>query len=121
MVLLPGLAGGSGCRYVQYSAQRAYQFGLRPIVFNSRGTGGSKITTPQFYSASYTEDARCTKGLTNGLFLQCENFIPLLDFSDGCQIYMIVLIYVHVSKQGVFYRSNSDYLPYKHDALCDSS
>lgn len=58
VVLLPGLAGGSGCLYVQYCAKRAFASGMRPIVFNSRGTAGCPLTAPQFYSASYTGDMR---------------------------------------------------------------
>ena len=30
----------------------------RPVVFNARGTGESPVATPQFYSASQTDDLR---------------------------------------------------------------
>ena len=36
----------------------ARQHGLRAVVFNSRGTSDGPVTTPQFYSASYTGDMR---------------------------------------------------------------
>lgn len=36
----------------------AREAGIRAVVFNSRGTSGSPVTTAQFYSASYTEDMR---------------------------------------------------------------
>lgn len=35
---------------------RARGKGWRVVVFNSRGCGDGPVTTPQFYSASYTED-----------------------------------------------------------------
>lgn len=58
MVLLPGLTGGSEDSYVQHAVEHARAAGIRAVVFNSRGTSGSPVTTAQFYSSSYTEDLR---------------------------------------------------------------
>lgn len=59
LILLPGLTGGSHDSYVAFAAQRARECGIRAVVFNSRGTADSPVTSPQFYSASYTGDMRC--------------------------------------------------------------
>ena len=59
LILLPGLTGGSGDTYVQHAIIHARNAGIRAIVFNSRGTSKSPIVTPQFYSASFTQDMRC--------------------------------------------------------------
>ncbi|KAK2981920.1 hypothetical protein RJ640_019140 [Escallonia rubra] len=58
LILLPGLTGGSGDTYVRHMLNRARDKGWRVVVFNSRGCGNSPVTTPQFYSASFTEDLR---------------------------------------------------------------
>ncbi|KAL2610814.1 hypothetical protein R1flu_022506 [Riccia fluitans] len=58
LILLPGLTGGSGDTYVRHMALRVKRAGWRPVVFNSRGCADSPVTTPQFYSASFTEDLR---------------------------------------------------------------
>ncbi|OVA04760.1 hypothetical protein BVC80_1719g97 [Macleaya cordata] len=58
LILLPGLTGGSGDTYVQHMLVRARRIRWRVVVFNSRGCGGSPVITPQFYSASFTEDTR---------------------------------------------------------------
>ncbi|KAM0934411.1 putative alcohol O-acetyltransferase [Dioscorea sansibarensis] len=58
LVLLPGLTGGSGDTYVRHLLVRARSKGWRVVVFNSRGCDDSPITTPQFYSASFTDDLR---------------------------------------------------------------
>jgi hypothetical protein len=59
LILLPGLTGGSEDSYVQHAVVHARQAGIRAVVFNSRGTSASPVTTAQFYSASYTGDLRC--------------------------------------------------------------
>lgn len=59
LILLPGLTGGSGDTYVQHAVIHAKRIGMRAVVFNSRGTSNSPVTTAQFYSASFTEDMRC--------------------------------------------------------------
>lgn len=56
LILLPGLTGGSGDSYVRHMLIRARNKGWRVVVFNSRGCGGSPVTTPQFYSASFLGD-----------------------------------------------------------------
>lgn len=58
MLILPGLTGGSHDRYVQHMVVSARQAGFRAVVFNSRGTSDSPVTSPQFYSASFTGDLR---------------------------------------------------------------
>ncbi|KAK3018822.1 hypothetical protein RJ639_003450, partial [Escallonia herrerae] len=55
---MPGLTGGSGDTYVRHMLNKARDKGWRVVVFNSRGCGNSPVTTPQFYSASFTEDLR---------------------------------------------------------------
>lgn len=61
LILLPGLTGGSGDSYIVYAVQSARASGIRAVVFNSRGTADSPVLTPQFYSASFTEDTRCVR------------------------------------------------------------
>ncbi|CAN6578804.1 unnamed protein product [Malus baccata var. baccata] len=56
VILLPGLTGGSDDSYVRHMLLRAKSKGWRVVVFNSRGCGGSPVTTPQFYSASFLGD-----------------------------------------------------------------
>ncbi|XP_017973798.1 PREDICTED: embryogenesis-associated protein EMB8 isoform X2 [Theobroma cacao] len=56
LILLPGLTGGSQDSYVRHMLNKAKSKGWRVVVFNSRGCGGSPVTTPQFYSASFLGD-----------------------------------------------------------------
>ncbi|KAK3154770.1 hypothetical protein QOZ80_2BG0194880 [Eleusine coracana subsp. coracana] len=58
LVLLPGLTGGSDDTYVRHMLLRARSKGWRVVVFNSRGCADSPVTTPKFYSASFTGDLR---------------------------------------------------------------
>lgn len=58
LILFPGLTGGSGDSYVQHAVLQARHAGVRAAVFNSRGTADSPVLTPQFYSASFTDDTR---------------------------------------------------------------
>ncbi|PIA34856.1 hypothetical protein AQUCO_03700257v1 [Aquilegia coerulea] len=58
LILLPGLTGGSNDTYVQHFLGRARKNKWRVVVFNGRGCANSPVTTPQFYSASFTEDLR---------------------------------------------------------------
>jgi pimeloyl-ACP methyl ester carboxylesterase len=58
LILLPGLTGGSDDTYVRHLLRRACKHGWNVVVFNSRGCADSPVTTPQFYSASFTEDLR---------------------------------------------------------------
>jgi hypothetical protein len=68
LVLLPGLTGGSDDTYVQHLSRRAMSQGWAVVVFNSRGCADSPVTTPQFYSASFTEDLRQVVKHTASLF-----------------------------------------------------
>ncbi|KAJ8451085.1 hypothetical protein Cgig2_026894 [Carnegiea gigantea] len=58
LILLPGLTGGSDDTYVRHLLIKARKLGWRVVVFNSRGCGHSPVTTPKFYSASFTGDLR---------------------------------------------------------------
>lgn len=58
LILMAGLAGGSDGTYVQYAMCSARKMGMRAVSFNSRGTAGGPLKTPQFYSASFTGDLR---------------------------------------------------------------
>ncbi|KAJ1280204.1 hypothetical protein BS78_04G213300 [Paspalum vaginatum] len=58
LILLPGLTGGSDDAYVRHMLMRARSKGWRVVVFNSRGCADSPVTTPKFYSASFTGDLR---------------------------------------------------------------
>ncbi|KAK9809973.1 hypothetical protein WJX72_002837 [[Myrmecia] bisecta] len=58
LILLPGLTGGSHDAYVRHMVGAARSYGIRAVVFNSRGTSDSPVTSPQFYSASFTGDMR---------------------------------------------------------------
>ncbi|KAL6633875.1 hypothetical protein ACP70R_026546 [Stipagrostis hirtigluma subsp. patula] len=58
LILLPGLTGGSDDTYVRHMLMRARSKGWRVVVFNSRGCAESPVTTPKFYSASFTGDLR---------------------------------------------------------------
>lgn len=56
--MIAGLTGGSHDSYVKHMVLACRNSGLRAIVFNSRGTSDGPVTSPQFYSASYTGDVR---------------------------------------------------------------
>ncbi|CAL8470709.1 g10251 [Coccomyxa elongata] len=68
VILLPGLTGGSHDSYVKYMVRECRRKGLRAIVFNSRGTSNGAVTSPQFYSASFTGDMRAVVKEVQGLF-----------------------------------------------------
>uniref|UniRef100_A0A7N0UKA8 AB hydrolase-1 domain-containing protein n=1 Tax=Kalanchoe fedtschenkoi TaxID=63787 RepID=A0A7N0UKA8_KALFE len=51
LILLPGLTGGSQDSYVRHMLVRARSNGWRVVVFNSRGCGGSPVTTSQAYKS----------------------------------------------------------------------
>ncbi|XP_002971512.2 embryogenesis-associated protein EMB8 [Selaginella moellendorffii] len=58
LIFLPGLTGGSHDSYVKYLVSRVRNIGWHTVVFNSRGCSDSPVTSPKFYSASFTEDLR---------------------------------------------------------------
>jgi len=58
VILMPGLTGGSGDSYILHAVVHARELGIRAVVCNGRGTAQSPVTTPQYYSASYTGDIR---------------------------------------------------------------
>ena len=58
LMLMSGIAGGSHDKYLKHFLKRARANGFRCVAFNCRGTSESPLTTPQFYSASYTGDVR---------------------------------------------------------------
>merc|ERR1719454_2779237 len=55
---MSGIAGGSHDKYLKLFLRRAHVAGYRCVAFNCRGTSDSPLTTPQFYSASFTGDVR---------------------------------------------------------------
>eukprot|EP00741_Cyanophora_paradoxa_P005159 tig00000863_g5001.t1 len=62
LLLLPGLTGGSGDRYIRFCALHALRSGFRPVVYCPRGSSGLALRTAQFYSASFTGDLRQAVG-----------------------------------------------------------
>lgn len=68
LILLPGLTGGSNDTYVRHLLIRAKRRGWNVVVFNSRGCADSPVTTPKFYSASFTEDTRHVVKYVGALF-----------------------------------------------------
>ena len=58
LILMSGIAGGSHDKYLKHFMRRASRAGYRCVAFNCRGTANSPLTTPQFYSASFTGDVR---------------------------------------------------------------
>jgi hypothetical protein len=54
---MSGIAGGSHDKYLKHFLRRAHSAGYRCVAFNCRGTAESPLTTPQFYSASFTAGA----------------------------------------------------------------
>lgn len=58
LILMSGIAGGSHDKYLKHFLKRAHFGGYRCVAFNCRGTANSPLTTPQFYSASFTGDIR---------------------------------------------------------------
>ena len=58
LILMSGIAGGSHDKYLKHFLRRAHRSGYRVVAFNCRGTSSSPLTTPQFYSASFTGDVR---------------------------------------------------------------
>mmetsp|Transcript_14804 Transcript_14804/g.48502 ORF Transcript_14804/g.48502 Transcript_14804/m.48502 type:complete len:516 (-) Transcript_14804:72-1619(-) len=58
MVALSGIGGGSQDSYIKYFLGAARKLGYRGVVFNSRGCASGPVTTPQLYSASFTDDVR---------------------------------------------------------------
>lgn len=58
LMLMSGIAGGSHDKYLKHFLRRAHNAGYRCVAFNCRGTSDSPLTTPQFYSASFTGDVR---------------------------------------------------------------
>ncbi len=59
LVVLHGLTGGSHEAYVRRLVDWAHrQYGWRAAVINYRGCNGVPLTTPQSYSAGWTDDVR---------------------------------------------------------------
>lgn len=55
---LVGLTGNSDDSYIKHAAVNAAAAGYRVVVFNHKGGTGTPVTTPQFHSASFTDDLR---------------------------------------------------------------
>lgn len=60
LLLTSGLGGGSQDAYVRSMAAHASEAGWRVCVLNMRGCGGSRVTSPRFFSAhrGSTDDVR---------------------------------------------------------------
>eukprot|EP00475_Leptophrys_vorax_P028955 TRINITY_DN4221_c0_g1_i2.p1 TRINITY_DN4221_c0_g1~~TRINITY_DN4221_c0_g1_i2.p1 ORF type:complete len:396 (-),score=94.62 TRINITY_DN4221_c0_g1_i2:1028-2215(-) len=58
VVLIPGLTGDSGNKYIRVFANKFHKEGFTVCAVNYRASGGLAPINEQFYSASYTEDLR---------------------------------------------------------------
>ncbi|CAK4213604.1 unnamed protein product [Aphanomyces euteiches] len=58
IIMLHGLAGDSQNNYIRSAATKLLRDGWRVVVMNARGCGNTPVTSPQFLSASFTEDIR---------------------------------------------------------------
>lgn len=56
VIILPGLVGSSQESYVLHLVNESVKNGLRSVVFNYRGTGGTELKTSRTYNATNTED-----------------------------------------------------------------
>lgn len=56
LIALPGLVGDARC--TAFLCKHAARRGLRPVVFNKRGHGGAKLTTPKLQSFGDSSDLR---------------------------------------------------------------
>ncbi|GKE04121.1 embryogenesis-associated protein EMB8-like protein, partial [Tanacetum coccineum] len=56
LILLAGLANGSGDSYIRHMVLTANKKGWRVVVFNSRGCSRSPVITPKLYATSFTGD-----------------------------------------------------------------
>jgi predicted alpha/beta-fold hydrolase len=72
VLLLPGLTGGSHDTYVKHFVSECWAQGYRAVVFNSRGTSDSPVTSPQFYSASFTGDTRAVVEHVRARYPTCD-------------------------------------------------
>ena len=80
VIMLCGIAGGSGDTYMKHFAAMARAKGMRPVCFNSRGCANGPLTVPQFYSASFTGcDAGC--GAKARHAMQCDAMLVLSFFA----------------------------------------
>lgn len=61
LVLIAGLTSGSDASYVRHAAVAAAKRGMRCVVYNHCGVGGTPVTSPRLYCAAYTEDLRCVR------------------------------------------------------------
>ena len=74
LVLMSGIAGGSHDKYLKHFLVGAARRGYRCVAFNCRGTSDSPLTTPQFYSASFTGDARAVVDELKGRWPDADVF-----------------------------------------------
>ena len=75
LVLMSGIAGGSHDKYLKHFLVGAARRGYRCVAFNCRGTSDSPLTTPQFYSASFTGDARAVVDELAGRWPDADVFV----------------------------------------------
>ena len=74
LILMSGIAGGSHDKYLKHFMRRAARCGYRCVAFNCRGTANSPLTTPQFYSASFTGDVRAVVDEIHGRWPNAKLF-----------------------------------------------
>jgi len=74
LLLLSGIAGGSADAYVQHMVADATAAGFRVVCMNARGCAQSPVTSPQFYSASWTGDVRAVVKLLRSRFQKVPFF-----------------------------------------------
>lgn len=74
LILMSGIAGGSHDKYLKHFMRRAARCGYRCVAFNCRGTANSPLTTPQFYSASFTGDVRAVVDEIHGRWPEAKLF-----------------------------------------------
>eukprot|EP00667_Euglena_gracilis_P016543 EG_transcript_17332 len=84
LIILHGVTGGSAENYVKHMAANARAEGWVAVVFNQRGCGDSKLTSPRAYCAASSDDCREVVAYIH----RCRPSAPLLavGFSMGANV-----------------------------------
>ncbi|XP_077989793.1 phospholipase ABHD3-like [Glandiceps talaboti] len=56
VIILPGLTGDASQGYILEAVDDITRLGYRSVVFNYRGSGGTKLKTPRYYCGANTDD-----------------------------------------------------------------